>query len=834
MRELKLAFRSLIRTPFVTGIAILSLALGIGANAAIYSLVDGMLLRSLPVQEPDRLVNLTMPGPNPGSQSCGQAGGCDAVLSYPMLRGLESLDAASLAGFAGHVSFGANLAFDGTTTSGEGLQVTGGYFPTLGIQPALGRLFGPADDAEIGAHYLAVLNFDYWQNDLGGDPQVLNRTIIINGESMTVVGVTPQGFRGTVLGNDPDVFVPMTMRAVMHPWFDDFENRRSYWAYAFARLAPGATMEQAAEEMNGYYSGVIQEVDAPLQTGMTEARMADFRAKQIVLSEGWRGQSNTHAEIETPFRLLMGITGLVLLIACANIANLLLARGAARGTEMAVRGSLGASRGQLLRQLMLESMMLALAAGTAGVVVGVFTLKLLGRFLPSEAFAVMGVGMNPAVLGFTAVISIGTGLLFGLYPAVHATRTDLATLIRAGSGKGSDARAATRFRNVLVTAQIALSMALLVGAGLFVRSLSNISQVDLGLEPESVLQFAIAPGLNGYGSEETLNLFVQAEERLAAIPGVRAVTASIVGVLAGNSWGNDASVEGFLWEPGVDANSRYTEVGPGFYSTMGIPLLAGREFTEMDVLGEAPVAIINEAFARKFGLDPRDAVGKRMARGSNADELDMEIVGIVADAKYSDVKDDVPSVFALPYRQDDALQNMNFYVRLAGDAQTVIPAIRREVAAMDANLPIEGMRMLEDQIKENITIDRLIGTLASAFAMLATLLAAVGLYGVLTYAIAQRTREIGIRMALGAGGQKVTRMVMRQVAGMTVVGAILGVGAAIFLGGLAESLLFGMDDTDPLVIGLTVVVMSAVSGVAGYLPARRASKVDPMVALRYE
>ena len=349
-----------------------------------------------------------------------------------------------------------------------------------------------------------------------------------------------------------------------------------------------------------------------------------------------------------------------------------------------------------------------------------------------------------------------------------------------------------------------------------------------------MLQFAIAPGLNGYTPEETLSLFAQAEERLAAIPGVQAVTASMVGVLAGNSWGNDASVEGFVWEPGVDANSRYTEVGPGYFSTMGIPLLAGREFNDADVVGSGLVAVINEAFARKFGLDPRDAVGKRMARGSNSDELDMEIVGIVADARYSDVKADVPPVFAIPYRQNDALQNINFYVRLAGDAETVIPAIRREVAAMDANLPIEGMRMLEDQIKENIILDRLIGTLASAFALLATLLAAVGLYGVLTYAIAQRTREIGIRMALGAGGVKVTKMVMRQVAGMTVVGAILGIGAAIFLGGLAESLLFGMDGTDPLVIVVTVVVMSGVSGIAGYLPARRASKVDPMVALRYE
>lgn len=834
MREFKLAFRSLLKTPFVTGIAVLSLALGIGANAAIYSLIDVALLRSLPVQEPERLVNIEVPGPNPGRQSCGQAGGCDEVLSYPMLRDLEALEASSIEGVAGHVLFGANLAFDGRTTSGAGAQVTGGYFPLLGVQPALGRLLGPADDVEIGGHYVAVLSWDYWQNELGGESSVLNSNLVVNGQSMTVVGVAPEGFDGTVFGAAPDIYVPMTMRGVMHPWFDGWENRRWYWAYAFARVAPDATMAQASEALNGLYTGIIRDIETSLQTGMTDEGLERFRSKQIVLSEGFRGQSTTHEEVETPFRLLMGITGLVLLIACANIANLLLARGAGRGTEMAVRGSLGATRGQLFRQLMIESMILAMASGLAGIAVGQGTIKLLTRLLPAEAVAMIDLGMNGSVLAFTALVTLGTGVLFGMYPAVHATRTDLATLIRAGSGKDSGARSASRFRSALVTAQIALSMALLVSAGLFVRSLSNVTQVDLGLDSESVVQFAVSPGLNGYTSEASMALFVEAEERMAAIPGVVDVTASIVPILAGSSWGNDASVEGFEWEPGVDANSRYTEVGPGFYSMMGIPLLSGREFTPSDVVGTPPVAIINEAFARHFGLDPRTAVGKRMARGSGAEELDVEIVGVVADAKYSEVKQDVPPVFAFPYRQNDGLENMNFYVRIAGDASTVVPALRREFSSLDRNLPIEDLRMLEDQISENIMLDRLIGSLAAAFALLATLLAAVGLYGVLTFAVAQRTREIGIRMALGAGRHSVRTMVMRQVLGMTVVGAIVGIGVAVFLSGLAESLLYGMDGTDVPVFVATTVVLGLVAAAAGFLPARRASKVDPMVALRYE
>ncbi|NNF38203.1 MAG: ABC transporter permease [Gemmatimonadetes bacterium] len=834
MRELRLAFRSLRRTPFVTLVAILSLALGIGANAAIYSLMDAMLLRSLPVQDPATLVNIAVPGPNPGSQSCGQAGGCDEVLSYPMLRDLEAFEAPSLAGVAGHVPFGVNLAYDGRTTSGQGAQVTGTYFPLLGVRPALGRLLDENDDREIGGHFVAVLGWDYWQNELGGDPEVLNRSLVVNGESLTVVGVAPDGFRGTVLGASPDVFVPITMREVMLPWFDGWEERRWYWAYAFARLAPGATLPQAEETLSAHYNGIIRDVEAPLQEAMTDESMERFRNKEIVLSEGFRGQSNTHEEVETPLRLLLGITGLVLLIACANIANLLLARGANRQTEMAVRGSLGASRGTLVRQLMLESLLLAAAAGIAGIAVGHVTLALLQYFIPAEVGASIDVGMNGAVLAFTGAIALGTGFLFGIYPALHASRAELATLIRAGSGKGSSARAATRFRTALVTAQIALSVALLMSAGLFARSLANVGAVDLGQDPEAVLQFTLSPSLNGYEPAESRILFDELEERLGALPGVADVTSSRVSILSGNSWGNDVSVEGYEWEPGMDANSRYNEVGPGFFSTMGIPLLAGREFTQADAEGTPKVAVINETFARNFGLDPRTAVGARMKRGTGDGDLDMEIVGIVRDARYSDVKDDVPPVFAIPHRQSEGLGDLNFYVRLAADGEQVVPRIRETVAALDPNLPIDRLRMLEQQIDETLAVDRLIGTLSGSFALLATLLAAVGLYGVLSFTVARRTREIGIRMALGAETGSVRSMVLRQVLVMTVMGGALGLGAAWFLSGLAESLLFGVEGVGVAIVLGTIAAIAAVTMTAGYLPARRASHVDPVVALRSE
>lgn len=835
MKAFKLAVRSLLRTPFVTGVAVASLALGIGANAGIYSLMDAMLLRSLPVMEPDRLVNIGAPGPNPGSTSCGTAGGCDEILSYPMLRDLEAAQIPSVAGLAGHVPFGVNLAYDGRTTSGQGAQVTGSYFPLLGVRPALGRLFGPDDDTEIGGDFLAVLGHDYWQNELGGDPDVLNRSIVINGTTLTVVGVVDAGFRGTVLGATPDIYVPMTMRGTLQTWFDGWEDRRWYWAYAFARLAPGATIEQAEQELSTIYNGIIREVEVPLQGSLTEATMELFSNKQITLAAGFRGQSSTHAEVETPLRLLMGITALVLIIACANIANLLLARGAARSTEIAVRGSLGATRGDLLRQLMLESLILAAASGLAGLAFGWVTIQMLTRFVPPEVLQGIDVGLNGSVLGFTALIAIGTGLLFGLYPALHATRTDLATLIRAGSGKDSGARSASRFRSALVTAQIALSVALLVSAGLFARSLVNVSSVDLGQDTEQVVQFTIAPSLNGYSDAESVALFDRADEEIAAIAGVTGVATSMVPVLAGSSWGTDVSVEGFEWAPGVDSNSRYNAVGPGFFSVMGIPLVAGREFTRSDASDNAPVAVINETFARTFGLDPRTAVGKRMSRSTGENvELDIEIVGVVADSKYSDVKDDVPPVFSVARLQEEGLIQLNYYVRIGTDAELVIPEIRTRMATLDANLPLEDLRMLDDQIRETVVVDRLIGSLSASFAVLATLLAAVGLYGVLSFTVARRTREIGIRMALGAGGGSVRGLVLRQVLTMTVVGAIIGLGAAWFLAGLAESLLYGVQGTDPVVFVVTPILIAGVALVAGYLPARRASRVDPMVALRYE
>jgi predicted permease len=835
MGVLRYAFRTLAKTPFVTFVAIVSLALGIGANTAIFSLFDQMLLRALPVEQPGELVNLSAPGPNPGSQSCGQPGTCQEVWSYAMFRDLER-EQGSFTGIAAHLPFGVNLALPGSTpTSGRGLLVSGEYFPILGVRPHLGRLLGPSDDQRVGEHPVAVLSYDYWENNLGAEPSVLNQTLTVNGYPLTVVGVGPRGFRGTTIGAEADVFVPVTMRSEMHPWWDSWDSRRVYHFYLFARLRPDRSVDQATSEINAIYAPIIEEVEVPLQESMTEATMERFRNKRVVVEPGAQGQSTMHEEAQTPLRLLLGITAVVLLIACANIANLLLARGANRAQEMAIRGSLGASRGQMLTQLLAESCLLATLGGAASLVVAQWTLRGIAAGLPPEAMTSIDLTLSVQMIAFAAVLSLGTGVLFGMYPALHSTRPDLAVMLKTTLGQPSSARAAQRFRSLLVTAQIALSMTLLVSAGLFIKSLMNVSRVDLGLDAENIITFSISPELNGYDGDRSADFFVRLEEELAAIPGVTDVTAARVPVLVGNSWGNDVAVEGFEWEPGVDNNSRYNAVGPGYFSALGMPLLAGREFTDSDADGAPEVAIVNEAFTRKFDLNDGEGVGKYMSnQGGGASELDIQIVGVVQDAKYSDVKDAVPPLFFLPYRQDRTIGRLTFYVQTGLEPAQVTRQITPLVNRLDPDLPVDDLKTLETQVKENVFLDRLISTLSAAFALLATVLAAVGLYGVLAYTVAQRTREIGLRMALGAGKDTVRGMILKQVGRMMVVGGVVGIAAALGLGRAAQSLLYGMEGYDAPVLGIVVVLLGVVGLGAGYVPAVRASRVDPMQALRYE
>ncbi|HEY6158854.1 MAG TPA: ABC transporter permease [Gemmatimonadales bacterium] len=830
MRHLTLAFRTLFKTPFVTGIAVVSLALGIGANAAVFSLFDQILLRPLPVPDPDRLVNLGDPFPKGGAMSCGQAGHCDVVFSYPMFRDLERMQTV-FTGLAAHCVFGVSLSYRDQPTTGDGMYVSGSYFPTLGLRPALGRLLGPADDQGIGTNFVTVLGYGYWLSHFGSDPGVLGRPLRVNGQALTIVGVAPRDFHGTTLGIEPLVFVPIGARGVLSVGFRGFENRRDFWAYVFGRLKPGVSLTQASVGLNALYHSIITEVEAPLYTGMSDQFIARFRVKRVALTPGSRGQSSMHRDAKTPLLMLFSVTAIVLLIACANIANLLLTRGAGRAMEMGVRLALGASRRQVVLQLLTESVLLAFLGALAGLFVTTWTLTSIAALAPPEVGGTLRFGLEPAVLVFAAALALATGIVFGMFPAWHSTRSELVTAIRANVAQISGARSAVRFRTSLVTVQVALATTLLIAAGLFLKSLVNVTRVDLGVHVDDVVTFSLAPERSGYDSTRALLLYGRVEDEVGALPGVSGVTSSMVPLLSGGDWTTDVNVQGFPSGPDVDNNARLNEVGPGYFATLGVPLRAGREFTLADRRGAPRVAVVNQAFVKKFNL-AQGAVGKFMST-TGPDSLNIQIVGVVPDVKYSGVKETVSATFYTPWRQDTHVGTLNFYVR-SPQSEALLRALPAALKKLDAGLPVEGLKTMPQRVRENVSVDRMISVLSASFGVLATLLAAVGLYGVLAYSVAQRTREIGVRMALGADTGRVRAMVLRQMSGMMLAGGGIGLLGALGLGRAAQSLLFGLQGHDPVVFALAVVLLTLVALGAGYVPARRASLVDPVQALRYE
>jgi predicted permease len=835
MRNVVLALRALARNPIVTVVAALSLGLGIGSNAAIYSIFHRMLRQDLRVHEPDRLVNLSAPGPKNGSSSCGQAGSCDDVFSLPMFRDLQRGKPAGIATIAGHRDLSVHVTYGNNSYSEQGLLVSGTYFPTLGIQPAMGRLITPADDSIPGASPIVVLAHHFWEK-LGSDPNIVGKQLIMNGKSQTIAGVVPRSFEGTTVGRKPPFFVPLVNGKEIGNGIErhQFDERRAYWIYAFARLTRDGTIDQARASLNAIYQPIIRGVEAPLQRNMRDSVLAQFKEKAVVLSEGSRGQSDIGNDAGGPLFMLFAITGLVLLIACANIANLLMARATGREMEMAVRLSLGATRRQLIGQLLTESLVLAAIGGVVSLVFASWTLKGINAMLPMEITSTLNLGVSWAAVSFAAALSLATGIAFGLFPAMHSTRPDLVTAMRNNSGKLAGGRTARRFRTTLATAQVALAMMLLMSSGLFLKSLWKISRVDLGVRVDRLVTFSIEPEASGYDSVRSRAVFNRVQEELGGIPGAAAVTSTMVPMIAGSNWNNGIRVEGFKAEANSYAQASFNGIAPGHFRAIGVDIMAGREFTDADIVGRPKVAVVNETFAKKFNLGA-NPVGKRMTTGT-ADSLplDIEIVGLVRDMKYSSVKREIPAVFFRPHRQDGSVGALNFYVRTEGDPLAIVRAIPAVVRRVDPLLPVEGLRTMPEEIRRNTFEDRMISTLSSAFALLATLLAAVGLYGVLAYSVAQRTREIGVRMALGANAPQVRALVLRQVGMMVIVGGVIGLAGAIALGKVAQSMLYRMSGADPFVMAASIVTLSIVALSAGYVPALRASRVDPMQALRYE
>jgi len=830
--DVRYCLRGFALRPLFAVVVVLTLALGIGVNTAMYSIFEQVLLRPLPVHEPARLVNLSSQNLGHGNVSCNNAGDCSNVFSYPMFRDLARFDG-PFTGIAAHRYVDANIAFGTSTDAGFAMLVSGSYFPLLGLTPTLGRLLGPGDDAVDGEAGAVVLSHEYWQNALGADPAVIGKTLVVNGKPLTIVGVVPASFHGTTINQRVQVYVPITFRWSATPGsIPNHDNRGHRWAYLFARLKPGVSLEQAAAAINPAYRAILNDVEAPQITGFSDQDLAAFRAKTLKLEPGARGQTGVRSYAQAPLTVLVLATSIVLLIACVNVANLMLVRGSGRAGEIAVRTSLGASRRRVVGLLMVEVTLLALFAAIVSAPLTVAALSGIGALLPSFATTMFEARLDSAALEITAMLAVVSAMLFGVSPALTLVRTHPGQVLRTEGTRATGGKAAGRFRAVLTTTQIGLSMALLVLSGWFAQSLVNASRVDLGIRPDSLVAFAVAPERSGYTPARARALFDQLERELAAVPGVTAVASSVVPLLQGSNWNNNVAIEGVETGPGIDAIVSLNYVSPRFFGTVGMPVLAGRDFTESDAVDRPKVAIVNERFLEKFGLD-RDVVGRRMSIGQGV-PLDVEIVGVVHDAKYSQVKDPTPPQVFGPRLQSFAPGALNLYVRAVAEPLALRHAIEQVLARLDPNLPLMDLRTMREVVNENLFVDRFMSTLALVLAALATLLASLGLYGVLSYGIAQRTRELGLRLALGAAPAQLRSMVLRQVAWMTAIGGALGLAAAMVLGRAARSLLFELSPSDPTVLSLAVTAVGAVAVAAGYLPARRASRVDPVVALRSE
>ena len=843
LRDLKYTFRTLARTPAFTAVAILTLGLGIGANTAIFSLLDQILLRLLPVKDPQQLVLLTMKGHNYGNNWGGNA------ISHPMFRDFRDHNEVFSDMFC-------RFPLAASMTVGERSErvsvelVSGTYFSTLGIVPAVGRLLTPEDDVTRSGHPYVVFNYNFWKSRFAGDPEVIGSEIHLNNYKMTVVGVAQAGFDGVELGFSPKVFVPIMMQPqimVGNPQ-DMLKERRNRWVNAFGRLKPGVSVQQAKASLQPFMHSMLEnEVQLPAFSHASKYDRDEFLKCWIDLLPGSQGRSYVRTQLSTPLWVLMATTGMVLLIACANLANLMLARGSSRAKEIAVRLAMGATRARIVGQLLTESLTLSLFGGIAGLAIAFWADRALMKiYLPSDSGG-MNISNSPdlRVLLFNLAVAVVTGVLFGLVPAIRTTKPNISGTLKDQAGAVVGGGGHHRLRKALVIAQVTLSLLLLVGAGLFVRSLANLRNLGPGFAPERLIGFNIDPSLNGYTAERMKVFYPQLTEALSAIPGVQSVGLADVRILEDNEWDSGMTVEGFTPDKPDDHAQPYMNmIGPNYFATMGVPILAGRDFraTDNHEVKHGPedwnwvptTAIVNEKFAKKY-LSGRNPVGHHIGFGTDpGTPTDMEIIGVVKDFKYTNLRDEIPPQAFLPYLGNRFLGQMTVYVRTTADPNQLMSAIRGKLAEIDSNIPIYAMHTTEVQIDNSLSSERMIASLSAVFGFLATLLAVIGLYGVMAYTVAQRTREVGIRMALGAARGNVIWMVMREVLVLVAIGVVIGVGGALALTRVVQSQLFGLTPHDPLTLTLATIALALVACAAGYIPAWRASRLDPVAALRYE
>jgi len=778
-QDLRHGVRMLVQKPGFTAVAALTLALGIGANTAIFSLIDAVLLKTLPVEDPEQLVALT---------TVTGAGERRFTFSYPMFHDLREGNQVFAEIFAyDGLGQGLNLSAGGRTERVSGQLISGNFFSGLGVKPLLGRVFSAEDDKSPGAHPIAILGHNLWQRRFASDPGVVGKTIHLNGYAFTVVGVAPPGFFGVEVGASPEVWVPFMMQPQLSAGDDRLRMRNNFRIRIMARLKPGVNEQQArvgadllAQQINREAPGI-------------RPNLRDFLLKQhIELQPASKGLSSLRSQFKQPLLILMGMVGLVLLIACANVANLLLARAATRQKEIAVRLALGASRFRLARQLLTESLLLSLFGALFGLLFAFWVTDMLVNLVARSRFT-LELQPDLRVLGFNLGIAALTGILFGLAPAIQATRPDLIAALKNDIPTLASVASRFELRKILVVAQVALSLLLLIGAGLFVRTLQNLKGIDLGFRADKVLLLSMNPSLNGYKPEQARNFYAQLLERVKNLPGVQQASFADMPLLGG-AWITGATVEGYQSQPGQDMSITAKKVGPKFFETMGIPLLMGRDFAAADGPGAPKVAIINETVARSYW----------------------------------------GTVYAPIAQIEERTSELTLQVRTAGDPTDLIAAIRHEAQTLDKDLPVYNVKTFTELTAEAMSQERIIATLASFFGLLALMLASIGLYGVMAYAVARRTSEIGIRLALGARTGDVLKLVIRQGMALVVIGLVIGLAGAMALTRFIAGQLYGVGANDPATFAVISLLLTAVALVACYPPARRATKVDPMVALRCE
>jgi predicted permease len=822
-QEIKFAARGLRKNLGFSVVIILTLGLGIGANAAIFSLMDQVLLRPLPVREPGQLVLFDGPGAFMGRTMN------NMTFSYPMYADLRDRNEV-LSGLIARMPSAMTVVWQGKSERASGDLVTGNYFEVLGVRPAIGRLFSAADDRTPGAHPVAVLSYGYWQRRFASDPSVINQSILVNGHPLTIIGVSERGFAGVEVGSSRDVMVPVMMKAQMTPTWNDLDNRLSRWLNVMGRLKPGVTAKEAEVQLNVVYRQInAQEIETIPNSSKTFRER--YLTKHLDVLPGARGLSDLRSQFSKPLMVLMSMVGVVLLIACVNVANLLLARSTSRQKEIAVRRALGASRVRIVRQHLVESLLLAVAGAVVGLALAVWTGRVLLAVLPGDqATQTLQASPDLRVIGFTMLLAALTALVFGIMPAFAATRPAVTMALKEEAGAVAGGGRQARVRRALVAGQVALSMLLVAGAGLFGRSLFNLRSVNTGFDVENLLTFSMDPSLSGYSFERSVQLYEQIQAAIGALPGVRGVSMSEIGPFTGNGWSVTIKVDGYERKEGEDMNPSVDGIGTRYFATMGVPLIAGREFTEKDVMGAPRVAIINQTMARYFFGDT-NPIGRRFGFARDKATA-IEIVGVVRDIRTLQMNQAPRRYAYLPYRQDESLTELTFDVRVVGDTQAAAAGVRQAVQRLDPNMPIYNMKTMAAQVSESLFVERMVAALSMAFGGLATLLAAVGLYGVMSYAVARRTREIGIRIALGAERSRVLWLVLKEVALLAGVGIAVGLLGAFYVTRKVESELFGLSPHDPATLTGAVVLLLVVAFAAGFLPARRAATIDPMIAMR--